>query len=126
MIDLEFAPDAYFAFGQEPIAPLVHLKYPESTWGDEITIEVYQDPSGSYTFEAVDFYGNNYILNPESSDKPLTIGQVIKMIEGISLDDADQSANMSLTLIGIPEAESVYYPKLATYFNEKRIRLGLD
>lgn len=125
MIDFEFAPEAYFEDGQELVASLVRLRYPESTWGDEITIEVYQDLVGNYAFEAMDFYGNSYKLNPETSTTPLTLAEVIVMIEGMMLDDSDISGNMSLTLIGIPEAESSYYPMLASYFQEKRNRLGL-
>ncbi len=126
MIDFKYTPDAYFIDGQELVAPMVRLKYPESTWGDEITIEVYQDLEGSYAFEAVDFYGNSYRLNPETSKTTLTLAEVILMIEGIKIDDdTDISANMSLTLMGIPEVESSYYPMLASYFQEKRNKLGL-
>jgi hypothetical protein len=48
------------------------------------------------------------------------------MIETMETDWDSASGNMGLTLLGIPEVESKYYPDLKKYFSEKRKGFGLD
>lgn len=123
MIDFDFAPSSYFD-GTGPTALIVKLHYPESQWGNEISL--YATPvDGVILFEAIDFYGNDFTLNPEESKSPLSLQEIIFMIETLEVKAAGAEGHARLTLMGIPEAESRVYPQLKTYFGEKRKNFGL-
>lgn len=124
MIDFKFRPEHYFR-GEMTSVLLVKMNYPESQWGEQISIY------GHYIdykiqFEAVDFYGNDYMLYPSSAEEPLSLEELIYMLEGIQLNQDSFEGNMALVLDGIPEVESEFYPELKAYFDEKRKNLGLS
>lgn len=123
MIDFEFAPPNYFD-GTGPSALVAKLSYPESQWGDEIGIYA-TTLDGEIYFEAIDFYGNDYSLTPEKSTKPLTLQEIIFMIETIDVSLHREQENIQITLMGIPSVQSLIYPQLAEYFDEKRKNFGL-
>ncbi|MGY6742594.1 MAG: UDP-glucuronosyltransferase [Cecembia sp.] len=123
MIDFDFRPTSYFD-GTGPSSLLVKLTYPESQWGEEINIYC-NVLDGEFQFEAVDFYGNEIELKPEKTDKPLSLQEIIFLIETMGVKNQNAQGNIELTLSGIPEAESKYYPDLGKYFEEKRKTFGL-
>lgn len=123
MIDFEFAPKSYFD-GTGPSALLAKLSYPESQWGEEMSI--YAAPlDGKIYYEVVDFYGNEFDLSPEKSKNPLTLQELIFMIETLEVVDNSVKGDMNLTLSGIPEAKSNVYPQLEEYFTQKRKNFGM-
>ncbi|GAB3653332.1 hypothetical protein GCM10028791_23430 [Echinicola sediminis] len=123
MIDLEYAPKSYFD-GTGPSALLAKLSYPESQWGEEISI--YAAPlDGKIYYEAVDFYGNEFDLSPEKSNRPLSLQEFIFLIETLEVESKDIKGDMNYTLAGIPEAKSNVYPQLEEYFREKRKNFGM-
>jgi hypothetical protein len=124
MIDFKFQPETYFS-GETNSVLLVRLHYPESTWGEQISIYAHL-LEGKIQFEAVDFYGNDYLLYPSSSWEPLSFEDMIYLIEGMQVNQDAMEGNIALVLDGIPEAESEFYPELKTYFEEKRKNYGLD
>jgi len=101
------------------------LHYPESTWGEQISIYAH-DLDQKIQFEAVDFYGNEYLLYPSSSEEPLSLEDLIYLIEGMQLNQDAFEGNMELVLDGFPETESDWYPELKNYFDAKRKQVGLD
>ncbi|WP_111669036.1 UDP-glucuronosyltransferase [Algoriphagus litoralis] len=124
MFDFKFQPETYF--GQETNSVLlVRLQYPESTWGEQISIYAHL-LDGKISFEVIDFYGNDYLLYPNSSWEPLSFEDMIYLIEGMQVNQDTLEGNIELVLDGIPEAESDFYPDLKKYFAEKRESLGLD
>lgn len=123
MIDFDFRPESYFD-GTGPSSLLVSLTYPESQWGEEINIYC-NVLDGEFQFEAVDFYGNEIELKPEKTDQPLSLQEIIFLIETMGVKNQNAQGNIELTLSGIPEAESKYYPDLGKYFEEKRKTFGL-
>lgn len=124
MADFKFRPDSYFSEEHNSVL-LVKLHYPESTWGEQISIYAHFQ-EGKITFEAVDFYGNDYLLYPSFSWEPLTLEDVIYLIEGMQLNQDEIDGALPLVLDGIPEVESDFYPQLQGYFSEKRKNFGLD
>ena len=124
MINYGFRPKSYFE-GTSPNILLVRLLYPESQWGEEISI--YGNVmDGWIYYEAVDFYGNEFKLDPEKSKVPLTLQELILMIETMDVEAELVQGNADLTLSGIPEANSLIYPELQEYFSEKRKFFKLD
>jgi hypothetical protein len=81
---------------------------------------------GKILFEAVDFYGNDYLFYPSSCLEPLSLEDFIYLIEGMQLNQDTREGSMDLVLDGIPEAESGVYPRLKKYFEEKRKTFGLE
>ena len=124
MFDFKFQPENYFS-GESNAVPLVRLSYPESTWGEQITIYAHF-LEGKITFEVIDFYGNEYLVYPSSTLEPLSFEDLIYLIEGMQVNQDLLEGNIELVLDGIPEAESEFYPELKTYFEEKRKSFGLD
>jgi len=123
MIDYEYQPASYFD-GTGPTSLIAKLFYPESQWGE--TLNLYATPvDGEIHFEMVDFYGNDYILNPETSKIPLSLQEIIFLIETLEVSDHLVQGNADLTLRGVPEAESWVYPQLKDYFKEKRRNFGM-
>jgi hypothetical protein len=123
MIDFDFRPTSYFD-GTGPTALIAKLNYPESQWGDEISL--YATPvDGVIFFEAIDFYGNDFALNPKETHTTLSLQELIFMIETFEVIKTGSEGNVHLTLSGIPEAESLIYPQLKEYFQEKRKNFGL-
>lgn len=123
MIDFDFAPKSYFD-GTGPSALLARISYPESQWGEEISI--YAAPlDGKIYYEVVDFYGNEFELSPDKSTKPLTLQEFIFLIETLEVAGPAAAGNMDLALSGIPEAKSNVYPQLEKYFKEKRKNFGM-
>ncbi len=47
------------------------------------------------------------------------------MIETLEVKKNVEQGNVNHTLMGIPEADSLAYPELKTYFKEKRENFGL-
>jgi hypothetical protein len=123
MIDFDYRPSTYFD-GTGPSALLAKLSFPESQWGEEISI--YAAPlDGEIFYEVVDFYGNDFKVTPKKSREPLTLQEFIFLIETLENTADSQEGNIKLTLMGIPEAESLVYPQLSTYFEEKRKTFGM-
>jgi hypothetical protein len=123
MINYDFKPQNYFD-GHSPNALLVKLVYPESQWGEEISIYA-NVMDGEIYYEAVDFYGNDIKLNPEKSKEFLSLQDLILMIETMEPEQGSTQGNVALTLSGIPLAESLIYPELKKYFLDKREFYGL-
>ncbi|MFD2035114.1 UDP-glucuronosyltransferase [Belliella marina] len=123
MINFNYRPESYFN-GTGPNTLVCKLSYPESQWGEEISI--YANVLDSeYYYEAVDFYGNEIKLNPEKSKQPLTLQELIFMVETMDVDPKTAQGNIELTLSGIPMAESLLYNHLEAYFAEKRKNFGM-
>ncbi|WP_143962926.1 UDP-glucuronosyltransferase [Litoribacter populi] len=124
MIDFEFRPNTYFD-GTGPSALLAKLSYPESQWGEEISI--YAAPlDGEIYYEVVDFYGNDFKVTPKKSRQPLNLQEFIFLIETMENTSQSQEGNVQLTLSGIPQVQSNIYPQLEEYFEEKRGTFGLE
>ena len=103
---------------------LVKLHYPESTWGEQISIYAHQ-VEYQIQLEAVDFYGNEYLLYPSKVAEPMSLEDLIFLIEGMQVNQDELEGKMELVLDGIPEASSTFYPELERYFEEKRRSFGL-
>jgi len=123
VINFDFRPATYFD-GTGPNALLCKLHYPESQWGEEISIYV-NILDGKYQYEAVDYYGNDINLYPETVERTLNLQELILLIETMDVDPTLAQGNAALTIDGIPEAESEFYPQLSTYYTEKRKTFGL-
>lgn len=124
MFDFKFQPETYFSEETTSVL-LVRLHYPESTWGEQISLYAHL-LERKIQFEAVDFYGNDFLLYPSSTWEPLTFEEMIYLIEGMQLNQDGLEGTIELVLDGIPEAESEFYPQLKKYFDEKRKSFGLD
>ena len=124
MIDFKFRPESYFTRETTSVL-LVKMNYPESQWGEQISIYAHW-LEGKVQLEAVDFYGNDYMLYPSSSFEALTMEDMVYLLEGMQVNTDAMEGNMELILDGIPEVESDFYPELGKYFEEKRKNLGLD
>jgi hypothetical protein len=124
MFDFKYQPETYFK-DEQTSAVLVRLHYPESTWGEQITIYAHL-LEGKIQFEVMDFYGNEYLLYPSSSWEALSFEDLIYLIEGMQLNQDAMQGAIELVLDGIPQAESDFYPELRQYFDEKRKSYGLD
>lgn len=124
MFDFKYRPETYFTTDSNS-ALLVRLNYPESTWGEQISIYAHL-LEGKIQFEAVDFYGNDYVLYPSSAWEPLSFEELTYLIEGMQVNQDAVERNIELVLDGIPLAESEFYPELPSYFAEKRKNYGLD
>lgn len=124
MIDFRYRPESYFEAELTSVL-LIRLDFPESQWGEMISIYA-NLLDGMVYYEAVDFYGNDISLSPSKSFETLSTQEVIFMIETMKTDWDSASGNMGLTLMGIPEVKSKYYPDLKEYFSEKRKGFGLD
>lgn len=122
MIDFEYCPETYFE-GNYTSVLLVKLSYPESQWGEEICIFA-SALDGKIIFEVADFYGNEYQIQPESSDSPLRLQELIVLIASLGVDPTAEMGNINQTLTGIPIAESRIYKQLKDYFDEKRMHFG--
>jgi len=123
-MDFLFQPSTFFSEENTSVL-LVRLHYPESTWGEQISIYAHEN-EGKIHYEAVDFYGNDYLLYPSSSSEPLQLEELIWLIEGMQVNQDSNPNPMALVLDGIPEAESSFYPQLSQYFEEKRKQFGLE
>jgi hypothetical protein len=123
MFDFKFTPETYFKEGVTSVL-LVKLQYPESQWGEQISIYAHFIEN-KIQFEAVDFYGNEFILYPSSSFEPLNFDDLVYMLEGIQVNQDMNEGNIEMTLYGIPQAESTFYPEIEKYFDEKRENAGL-
>jgi len=123
-MDFQFRPPTYFSEGITSVL-LVRLHYPESTWGEQISIYGHAVDHKIH-FEAVDFYGNDYLLYPSTSEEPLSLEELIYLIEGMQLNQDRLEGNMELVLDGFPETTSDWYPQLKSYFEEKRKQVGLN
>lgn len=119
-----FRPESYFS-QESTSCLLIRLHYPESTWGEQISIYAHL-LDGKIQFEAVDFYGNDYVLYPGSTWESLTLEDMIYLIEGMQVNQDLTEGSISLVLDGIPQVESDFYPDLKVYFDEKRKSFGLD
>ncbi|SEG25637.1 UDP-glucuronosyltransferase [Algoriphagus boritolerans] len=124
MFDFKFQPESYFSEETNSVL-LVRLHYPESTWGEQISIYAHF-LEGKINFEVIDFYGNDYLVYPSSCWEPLTFEDLVYLIEGMQVNQDLNDGNLALVLDGIPEAESEFYPELKKYFDEKRKSFGLD
>ena len=124
MSDFNYRPATYFSEENTSVL-LVRLHFPESTWGEQISLYAHFI-GGKIQFEAVDFYGNDYMIYPGSCEDPLSMEELIYLIEGIQLNQDTAQGAMELVLDGIPEVESTLYPELKIYFEEKRKSFGLD
>ncbi len=124
MFNFKFQPDSYFK-EESNSALLVRLQYPESTWGEQISIYAHF-LEGKINFEVIDFYGNDYLVYPGSTWEPLSFEDMIYLIEGMQVNQEATEGNITLVLDGIPQAESEFYPELKKYFDEKRKSFDLD
>ena len=124
MINYDYKPQNY-SDGLSPNVLLVKLIYPESQWGEEISIYA-NVMDGEFYFEAIDFYGNEIKLKPEKSKEILSLQELIMMIETMEPEQEPALGNLTLTLSGIPKAESLVYPELKKYFSDKRKSYGLS
>ncbi|MEX0884157.1 MAG: UDP-glucuronosyltransferase [Cyclobacteriaceae bacterium] len=122
MINFEYRPESYFD-GTGPTALIAKLSYPESQWGEEICI--FASPlDGKIFYEVVDFYGNEFKTNPETSDKVLNLQEIIILIETLEVSPDLEVGEINRTLKGIPVVESLHYKQLKIYFEEKRKHFG--
>ncbi|MFC4871176.1 UDP-glucuronosyltransferase [Negadavirga shengliensis] len=121
-MDFEFTPDTYFD-GTGPSTLIAKLTYPESQWGEEICIFA-SSLDGKILYDVVDFYGNDYHITPETSDLPITLQELIVMIESLEVNAATELGHINTALTGIPQAESLLYKDLELFFNEKRKHFG--
>jgi hypothetical protein len=124
MFDFKFQPESYFT-GESNSISLARLSYPESTWGEQISIYAHL-LDGKITFEVIDFYGNDYLVYPSSTWEPLSFEDMIYLIEGMQVNQDLMGGSIALVLDGIPEVDSEVYPELKKYFEEKRKNFGLD
>lgn len=124
MYDFKFTPESYFKEGITSVL-LVKMQYPESQWGEQISIYAHS-MEGKIQFEAVDFYGNDFMLYPSSSLEPLNFEDFVYMLEGIQVNQDSSEGNIEITLYGTPKVESTFYPEVEKYFDEKRKNEGLD
>lgn len=124
MFDFNYQPETYFRDETTSVL-LVRLQYPESTWGEQISIYAH-NLEGKIQFEVVDFYGTDYLLYPSSSWEPLSFEDIIYLIEGMQVNRDTFEGNIELVLDGIPEVDSDFYPQLKKYFEEKRKSFGLN
>src|SRR5690606_1359032 len=124
MIDFNYRPTSYFD-GTGPTSLIAKLNYPESQWGEALSL--YATPiDGEIHIEMVDFYGNDYILHPATSEIPLSLEEIIVLIETLEVPEEGMQGRANLTLAGIPEAESWVYPQLKDYFQQKRKTFGMS
>ena len=123
-MDFLYRPASFFSDDITSVL-LLRLHYPESTWGEQISIYAHLQ-GGKIHYEAVDFYGNDYLLYPSCSEEPLSLEDMIYLIEGMQVNQDNQEGAMELVLDGFPETESSWYPQLKKYFEEKRKQVGLD
>jgi hypothetical protein len=121
-MDFDYRPATYFN-GTGASALLVKLTYPESQWGEEICIFA-TALDGELFFEIVDFYGNEYQAKPEVANRPLSLQELILLVESLEVDPEAELGNINQTLSGIPMAESELYPQLKDYFSQKRMHFG--
>ncbi|WP_100628610.1 UDP-glucuronosyltransferase [Algoriphagus formosus] len=124
MLDFKFRPETYFSEGSNSVL-LVKLHYPESQWGEQISIYAHA-LDRMIQLEVVDFYGNEYLLYPSKVEEPMNLEDLIYLIEGMQVNQDELDGKMELVLGGIPEASSDFYPDLKTYFAEKRKSFGLE
>lgn len=124
MIDFKFCPKSYFTDETTSVL-LVKLNYPESQWGEQISIYAHY-LERKIQFEAVDFYGNEYMLYPSSSFDTLSMEDMVYLVEGMQVNTDAMEGNMELILDGIPQVVSDFYPELEIYFEDKRKTFGLD
>jgi hypothetical protein len=124
MINFKFRPESYFS-GENNSVLLVKMNFPESKWGEQLSIYAH-GIDHRIQLEAVDFYGNEYLLYPSSVDEPLLLEDMIYLLEGIQLNRDSVEGGMELILDGHPQVESSFYPELSLYFDEKRKSFGLD
>ncbi len=124
MINFKFRPETYFSEEITSVL-LVKLNFPESKWGEQLSIYAHSN-AHRINLEAVDFYGNDYILYPSTIDEPLSLEDLVYLLEGIQLNKDDIQGGMELILDGVPLAVSPFYPELEIYFEEKRKSYGLD
>lgn len=103
---------------------MAKLSYPESTWGEEICIYA-TAIDGEIHYEAVDFYGNNILLTPAKSTTPLSLQELILLIERMEVSPGQGLGRIEMTLSGIPKVKSVLYPELEAFFDGKRKHFGL-
>lgn len=123
MMDFDYSPHSYFD-GTGPSTLIAKLSYPESQWGEEVSIYA-TALDGDIYYEVVDFYGNDFKVKPERSQQPLTLQELIFLIETLEVLPGGDKGDMNLTLSGIPEARSNIYPQLGAYFKEKRKNFGI-
>lgn len=123
MINFDFRPTTYFDV-PGPEVLMAKLSYPESTWGEEICIYA-TAIDGEIHYEAVDFYGNNILLTPAKSSTPLSLQELILMIERMEVNPGQGLGRIEMTLSGIPKVKSVLYTELEAFFDGKRKHFGL-
>lgn len=123
MIDFEFRPISYFD-GPGPEVLMAKLSYPESTWGEEICLYA-TALDGEFHYEAVDFYGNDILLTPAKSAEPLSLQEVILLIERMEVKQGQGMGRIEATLAGIPKVQSFLYRELEEFFDGKRAHFGL-
>ncbi|WP_158855766.1 UDP-glucuronosyltransferase [Lunatibacter salilacus] len=122
MINFEFRPKTYFD-GTGPEILMAKLSYPESTWGEEICLYA-TAIDGQIHYEAVDFYGNDLLLNPAKSTKPLSLQELILMIERMEVNPGKGLGRIEITLAGIPKVKSLIYVEIEAFFDGKRKHFG--
>ena len=122
MINFNFRPVTYFE-GVGPEILMAKLSYPESPWGEEICLYA-TVIDGEIQYEAVDFYGNDILLTPAKSTQPLTLQELILMIERMEVTSGQGLGRIETTLAGIPKVKSVLYLELETFFDGKRKHFG--
>lgn len=122
MIDFEFRPESYFD-GPGPEVLVAKLSYPESTWGEEICLYA-TAMDGEIHYEAVDFYGNHILLTPAKSSIPLSLQEIIILIERMEVNPGKGLGRIEATLAGIPKVQSFLYKELEAFFDGKRTHFG--
>jgi hypothetical protein len=124
MINFLFKPSSYPLESGDSCL-LAKLTYPESQWGEVIFIYAHTSKN-KIDLEGCDFYGNEIILKPSCISEPLSLEEIIRMIETLSVQEEGENYKFSLKYSGIPEVESSIYPNINLYFEEKRKTFGLD
>jgi hypothetical protein len=124
MMGGEYLPDV-----EDDSAEIVRQEL-ESVMGDVISIRATR--SGTrINYSIVDEHGIQYEISPKSSKEPLTMRQLIRMIDGVRSEDGWIGLTVSfreyvLGLEGTPEkhvdfvtVSSTFYPQLEAYYKEQ-------
>jgi hypothetical protein len=120
----EYLPD--YEEGDEAEIARVTL---DSTTRDVISVRACRE-GGRIAYRVVDEYDRSFTVSPESSELPLTLGELIALIDGVEWEgyqglttvfrdsccDCEVSAEESANFVNV---SSEFYPRLAAWYDEE-------